>query len=142
MKKVTNISFILFLLWSVAFCNLEEVDRSSSKYIVFDLADLTLDYRQSFLKIHLEAFNSLLNDQIIKENDASKYGQLNWISIGYPRLESNDLSSFFEFNPFGFSIRVQMLTEEHIKKFVELIKLKYGIDVIPFQIVNPNTDEI
>ncbi len=60
--------------------------QSDGNNIVFDLADLTVDYPTDNGWISLEAFKSSINDLIIQTNDVSKYGQLNWLSIGYPQL--------------------------------------------------------
>ncbi len=106
--------------------------------IDFHTADLILDTSENVLNIRIEAFKSSLNDEIIKEGNPSKYGQLNWFSIDYPKLEINSKtnSCLFDINSLGFSIRVQMLTGEHKSKFLELLKKKYGIEVNSRQILN------
>ena len=66
--------------------------------ISFDLADLKTDYldQSSFKKIYLEAFKSNLNDLILNERDESKYSQLEWFSIGYPKIELINLNKLFQ----------------------------------------------
>jgi hypothetical protein len=68
------------------FLNLEEIDINSNVDFVNDLRDLIIDHKKNHEHTHLEAFKSLLNDQIIIEGNESKYAQLKRVSIGYPML--------------------------------------------------------
>jgi hypothetical protein len=88
--------------------------QSDGNNIVFDLADLTVDYQTDNGWISLEAFKSSLNDLIIQANDVNKYGQLNWLSIGYPQLvltpnpTNASRNQMFIFKPEGFYVRAEM----------------------------------
>ena len=132
------------LLLQLAFisCSDDLLNKETQKNIVFDLADLSIDYVDKNLnEIHLEAFKHSVNDLILKEGNNSKYGRLNWVSIGNPEIEVKRFGNYSKpiFNDFtqkGFSIRVQMLTKEHKMVFHKLIKKIYGIDVDLDQIVN------
>ena len=128
--------FLLFLTLHSDFCFLQKVNQSTINNFDLNSPDLLLDFKQENVVIHLEAFKSSFNDQIIKEGNATKFGQLHWVSIGNPRLEFNNSTSLFDFHPLGFSIKVQMLTEEHKQKIVEAIKDAYGICIKPRQILN------
>ena len=107
-----------------------------------DLADLTVDYETDNGWISLEAFKSSLNDLIIQSNDMSKYGQLNWLSIGYPQLvltsnpANKSLSQIFVFKPEGFYVRVEMLNNLQRSLFQSVVKRKYNININVEQIVN------
>ena len=73
-------SILLSLLISLS------IQQSNINNIVFDLADLTVDHTTDYGVVHLEAFKSSLNDVIIEQKAVEKYGQLNWLSIGYPNV--------------------------------------------------------
>jgi hypothetical protein len=116
--------------------------QSDGNNIVFDLADLTVDYQTDNGWISLEAFKSSLNDLIIQANDVNKYGQLNWLSIGYPQLvltpnpTNASLNQMFIFKPEGFYVRAEMLTNRQRVLFQEVVKRKYNINITLDQIVN------
>ncbi len=116
--------------------------QSDGNNIVFDLADLTVDYQTDNGWISLEAFKSSINDLIIQANDVNKYGQLNWLSIGYPQLvltpnpTNNSLNQMFVFKPEGFYVRVEMLTNLQRKLFQGVVQRKYNILISAEQIVN------
>ena len=137
--------FSSFLLLFYFVNGREQLVSYQENKILFDLPDLAIDFvDQNFQEIHLEAFKAYSNDIILSEKDSSKYGQLVWYSVGYPKIEirksTNEQNfnntSIFTFNQKGFSMRVQMLNIEHKLEFVKLIKRKYQIDVDPSQIVN------
>ena len=116
--------------------------QSDGNNIVFDLADLTVDYQTDNGWISLEAFKSSINDLIIQANDVNKYGQLNWLSIGYPQLvltpnpTNNSLNQMFVFKLEGFYVRVEMLTNLQRKLFQGVVQRKYNILISAEQIVN------
>ena len=106
------------------------------------MADLTVDYQTDNGWISLEAFKSSINDLIIQANDLNKYGQLNWLSIGYPQLvltpnpTNKSLNQMFIFKPEGFYVRVEMLTNLQRKLFQGVVQRKYNIPISTEQIVN------
>lgn len=113
----------------------------TSNNIVFDLADLTVDYDSDFGSVTLEAFKSSSNDLILEKNDPSKFGQLNWLSIGFPSLILSQYNStspkvLFVFRPEGFYAKCDMLTDAHRTLFQGVVYRKYGINVTKNQIVN------
>lgn len=109
----------------------------TSNNIVFDLADLTVDYPGDYGIINLEAFKSSLNDLIIEQKQTTKYGQLNWLSIGNPTLiRAPKSNGSFTLQPYGFDIYVDMLTQSQRTIFKDLVKRKYDIDVKEEQIVS------
>ena len=107
-QKLSNSIIITALL--IVSLQLNEIvhGQSDGNNIVFDLADLTVDYQTDNGWISLEAFKSSINDLIIQANDLNKYGQLNWLSIGYPQLvltpnpTNKSLNQMFIFKPEGF----------------------------------------
>ena len=103
-------------------------------------ADLVVDYFENGLIHGLEAYKSNGNDNILKENTSLNYNKLRWFSIGYPLLVktkiSNNNENLFHFNPRGFSVSIQMLTNEHKKLLVEEVKRKYKIAIELKQIDN------
>ena len=142
MKKLTlNLISILLALIT----NFQPHKCEFKERILFDLADLTIDHTDLVNSkiVQLEAFKLSTNDVILNDRDSTKYSQLKWYSIGYPKIlmrkpdngEINSLS-MFTFKKNGFSIRVQMLIEGHKMEFVKSIKEKYGIVINTNQIVN------
>lgn len=130
---------LLFLLFLTSLSK----QQSNINNIVFDLADLAIDYESTRLGwISIEAFKSSLNDKIIEGKQASNYGQLNWLSIGHPALVlSPNVSNsqqyvLFNFSPEGFYTRVDMLTTEQRNLFKSVVKRKYNIDIKVEQIVS------
>lgn len=134
--KTTLIKAILIVLL------VKVQSQSDGNNIVFDLADLTVDYQTDNGWISLEAFKSSINDLIIQTNDMNKYGQLNWLSIGYPQLvltpspTNSSQNLMFVFKPEGFYIRVEMLTNLQRKLFQGVVQRKYNININTEQIVN------
>ena len=109
--------------------------------IVFDLADLTVDYESDYGSISLEAFKSSTNDLILEKKDPNNFGQLNWLSIGFPTLVLNKANKtaskkLFVFRPEGFYAKCDMLTETHRSLFQSVVYRKYGINVTKNQIVS------
>ena len=118
------------------------IQQTSTNNIIFDLADLTIDYESDVGYITLEAFKSSLNNLIIEKQETSKYGQLNWLSIGYPILTltpsptNANMLTLFVLKPEGFDVSVEMLTNVYRKLFKQLVLRKYNIDVKEEQIVS------
>lgn len=114
----------------------------SSSNIVFDLADLTVDFDSELGSVSLEAFKSSLNDVILEKNEPTKFGQLSWLSIGNPELtrsqvtSSTSTSSLFVFRPEGFYVKCHTLTDSHRALFQDVVYRKYGVNVTKSQIVN------
>lgn len=151
MKKKTN--WILFTFLSVLFFvettyqqekqqqNPKSRTKKSSDYL-FDInSDLNIEVEQSDGTLsYLEAFKSSVNDKIIAEANPSKYGQLHWFSLGYPRLKTissqTNISLPLKITTKGFYILVEMLTQSQRGLFKEKIKRKYGLDVEEDQITN------
>ena len=134
-----NLLFSLYISISI-FVSLTSQQSSNINNIVFDLADLTIDYETDNGVIHLEAFKSSLNDLIIDQNSSDKFGQLNWLSIGYPKhvliLNRQKAYSLFSLKQEGFDISVDMLTNSYRNLFINVVKRKYNLEVKPEQIVN------
>lgn len=133
-------TIILGLILGIAVC-LTSQQSANSNNIVFDLADLTVDQETNFGWITLEAFKSSLNDLIIKNKETENYGQLNWLSIGYPNLvgtynSTSKIYQLFSFRPEGFDVSVEMLTNNYRSLFKDLVKRKYNIDINLNQIVS------
>lgn len=133
----------IFLFKIIIACFLSKLENvfsqsigESDQNIAFDSADLVLDYEIGGHVIQIQAFKSVKNDMIIDSNNALKYPQLNWFSIGYPRLVFGYNNKIFQFNDEGFTIYASMLTEPLKKKFVEIVKYKYHINITVEQIDN------
>ena len=69
------------------FLKLLYLSNQQSTDIIFDLVDLSTNYYDPVIgTIFLEAFKSSKNDLVITKKDTDNYGQLKWLSIGYPNL--------------------------------------------------------
>lgn len=125
--------FILSLLYTHS-----SVWSESDRNIAFDSADLTYDYEIDNHLVQLQAFKSINNDLILNTNNASKYSQLQWFSIGYPKLlmVSDNPINVFRFNREGFSLDINMLTSSLKQEFVRKVQKKYKIQISEDQIVN------
>jgi len=135
---MNQIKIVLYFLILIK----QTLQQSDGNNIVFDLADLTVDYQTDNGWISLEAFKSSINDLIIQTSDKNKYGQLNWLSIGYPKLIltpdpiNKSLNEIFKFKPEGFYIRVEMLTNLKRNLFKDVVYRKYNINITKEQIVS------
>lgn len=133
-KKNIILAFFLSLIANLSY------QQSNINNIVFDLADLTIDYETDSGVLHLEAFKSSLNDVIIESKATDKYGQLNWLSIGHPKLVLTPTVyknySLFNLKPEGYDISVELLTHNYRNLFKDVVKRKYNIDIKPEQIVS------
>jgi hypothetical protein len=109
--------------------------------IVFDLVDLSTNYYDPILgTIFLEAYKSSKNDLIMSRKEVENYGQLKWISIGYPNLVKTLNPTTRKYELFiltaeGFEVAIEMLTDKHRKLFVDLVKDQYKIDINMNQIL-------
>ena len=93
---------------------------------------MTVDFVQDGEVIQLTAFKSPENDPILDGKKSENYGKLKWYSIGYPMLvktKSKDNEFFFHFTPSGFYARIQMLTNEQRRLFIEEVKHVYNISI-------------
>ncbi|RNA30085.1 tail fiber [Brachionus plicatilis] len=106
--------------------------------IIFNLADLTVDYRTFTGSVTIEAYKSSHNDEIISNKDSDKYSRLTWLSLGNPRLvcfqHKNSIKKI-DTNNEGFSIYIETLTQDHVDVLKKNIKDKYKININPTQIV-------
>jgi hypothetical protein len=84
--------------------------------------------------IQIEAFKSLSNDAILAAKDNSKYGELHWLSLGFPSIEKSTTQELFHFSNHGFYILVEMLNDLQKELFAKRAKAKYNIDVKTEQI--------
>lgn len=126
---------ILIILSLLTIINFNFVySQMNEKNIVFNLADLATDLKTADGTIHLEAFKTTLNDNLI--NSTSHHGQLRWVSIGYPKLVKINFNNTFYFTPEGFCIEVEMLNDLHREEFIKIVKQKYNINIKPNQIVS------
>lgn len=122
--------------------SIKNTENDQINNIIFDLADLTIDFETDHGAFTIEAFKSSLNDAIIDKNQVNKYGRLNWFSIGSPALVltpdplNQTIKHLFIFNPEGFYVRAEMLTQEHRTLLQQLIREKYHINVTSRQIIN------
>ncbi|RNA06929.1 hypothetical protein BpHYR1_039935 [Brachionus plicatilis] len=104
--------------------------------VVFDLADITLEYEEGKKVVLLEAYKTASNDRIIESKDNEKYSQLNWVSIGNPTISKIlPQAEIFNFRPDGFDIFVELLNQENKKRLVDAIKKKYNISVSVDQVL-------
>ena len=125
----TNVSFFILLISKfIAFCSSNENIEKKS----FPDPDLTVDFVHDGGVVQLTAFKSPENDKIFAENNSKNYGKLKWYSIGYPLLvktRSKDNEFFFHFTRSGFNARIQMLTNEHRRLFIDQVKHVYNISI-------------
>lgn len=111
--------------------------------VIMSSADIVAEYQEQNILgyVHLEAYRSSRNDEIMQEKRANEYGQLEWQSLGWPslrRIEGSKSSlsyvNMFEMTRSGFSIYIDILTSEQKQAIVRNIWLKYNIQVDTSQI--------
>ena len=128
MKMKTNVSFFILLITEfIVFCSSNENIEKKA----FQEPDLRVDFVHDGENVQLTAFKSPENDKIFAENNSKSYGKLRWYSIGYPLLvktKSKD-NEYFNFTKSGFHARIQMLTNEHRRLFIEEVKHVYNISI-------------
>jgi hypothetical protein len=102
------------------------ITSSSSEDYIFSLPDIITDFKNDKgQKIKLEAFKTRNNDVIINGNSQDKYGQLQWVSLGHPKLLIGTNGQYFEFNHQHLHAKISMLTDEHISLLKHKIQSKY-----------------
>ena len=128
-------TFFLIKILCVAHIRNKRNEIEDNDNVVFKLADLVIEHQLANGKIiQIEAFKSLSNDAIIAAKDNSKYGELHWLSLGYPSIEKSTTSELFHFSNQGFYILVEMLNDLQKELFAKRAKAKYNIDVKTEQI--------
>lgn len=132
LKSIYNIFCFLLIILKI---NKFKGDVDSFEDIIFNLADLTVDYRTPDGSVTIEAYKSSSNADIISNKDKDKYSQLTWLSLGNPRLVPFNSSKKIDTNNEGFSIFIETLTDDHIELLNKKAKDKYKIDINPTQIV-------
>jgi hypothetical protein len=100
--------FLIFLLFKLT-CS------SNSDDIEFKLPDLTVDYLTKNGHVHLEAFKTQVNNEILTNRKESDYFKLTWVSNGYPVIVIKDLepsltSSFIQVSHKDNSVGYQFFT--------------------------------
>ena len=84
MFKIINfLSFILIIIETVFCLNSDDIE--------FKLPDLTVDYLTKSGHVHLEAFKTQVNNEILTNRRESDYFKLTWVSNGYPVMVIKDL---------------------------------------------------
>jgi hypothetical protein len=115
---------------------------SNDAKISFDLVDITIDVDENDNQLHLQAFKSKSNDEIIEKNKIKEFSRLNWVSIGKPKLiktsniNQKNVTQIFHFNDVVFYAFIEMLTKKQRQMLLEAVKRKYSIDVEIDQIVS------
>ena len=90
--------------------------------VMIETIDITVDeykdHNNSAIKNQIEAYRSTKTDEIIQKNETSRYGELEWHSIGSPFLANfpskNSSLSFlnlFQITPNGFNIYIEFLSD-------------------------------
>jgi microcystin-dependent protein len=131
MKNVWIYVYPIFLIQYI--CESFEIDVSK--------ADLVAYFKTNDGIEHVEAFRSIQNDEILKNQDRNRYNQLEWYSIGLPRLvvfpskNNTNQQSKLLWTPEGFFVNVDMLTFQHKQEFKKVIQRKYQIEVKEHQIL-------
>ncbi len=126
-------------IWLFAKLNVQQATNTNN--IIFDWPDLAVDFETDIGWVYVEAFKSVHNDLIISRNETSKFGQLTWVSIGYPSLvltinaRHGHKPVLFMMKPEGFDVMIDMLSNQYRQLFKAIVKRKYEIDVKAEQIV-------
>ena len=94
---------------------------------IFSLPDIITSFiNEQNNKIKLTAFKTRYNDAIIKSKTEYDYGQLRWVSMGYPSLVPfTDTNQYFKSNNQHINAQVAMLTDEQVGLFKTAIQNKY-----------------
>jgi hypothetical protein len=118
------------------------LSRNDAK-IEFSLVDITIDIKENDQIIHLQAWKSVNNNDIINSLKAQDYKKLSWVALGNPTLKKskvinkNKTSQIFHYNNDIIYAFVEMLTNNQKLIIVDAIKNKYGFDTIDkSQVVN------
>ena len=139
-----------FLLGSL-FTSLNSSSVSSQDY-VFTLPDITVEYKSvNDDLIKLKAYKTRSNDQIIKGNERENFGQLEWVSLGIPKLfmvsnypstSKNKNLFIWSSNKDSFYTHISMLDLDDKNLLQKRIALKYNISVGVEQIVSMPLNEL
>ena len=132
--------------------SVKESPADSNENFVFDIADLAVEFEHnpvSGSKAFIEAFKATANDRVVEKNDPKDFSKLMWRSIGFPRLvvqtssssanrtgQTAGLANFLRFKSSGFTIFVEMLTEQHKRLFVDTASKRYKSEIQPSQIIS------
>ncbi|CAF1033682.1 unnamed protein product [Brachionus calyciflorus] len=135
MQSKKQLITLLFLISITGYHFNEEKDL---KNIQFETADLVVDYKTDHGTVYLEAFKSKETNLISQNLDENLIKKFKWLSIGYPNLVrlNSSLSNYIVFHDQGFYFKVNMLTDYQKSKFTDIAKQKYGIDILPSQIIS------
>ena len=132
---------LLFVLFYLLALNLVQ-SRNDAK-IEFSLVDITIDVDENDQIIHLQAWKSINNNDIINSRKVEDYKKLSWVALGNPTLKKSKLtnknktSQIFHYNNDIIYAFVEMLTNNQKLIIVDAIKNKYGFDTIDkSQVVN------
>ena len=144
------LSEIYFLL--LLFVCLISLSMNADDHI-FTVPDLSLDYNRTLSNeiIHLNAFKTIRNDEILAKNDSSRHSQLQWVSIGSPRLvmipsfnkmSNTTMASLVEFKSESFSLKFTMLTDVDKWQLQKEIKRRKNIDVSMESFINVKPEHV
>lgn len=87
---------------------------------------MSFDYQSDEGIIHIDAFKTTNNDQIIASKDSTAYGGLRWVSLGRPKLVSNDMVVISNEKISIFFTMLTLRDKEELKNEVKRVK---GINV-------------
>ena len=109
--------------------NVKLYSKSSEQNVFFNMADVTTCFLDKHgYQIKLEAYKTRPNDAIIENMDVESFGQLEWVSIGHPKLVYPSGSSvYFQWNNQTLSARISMLEKEHTELLMKKIKSKFRV---------------
>jgi hypothetical protein len=153
MLSNTNILFKASLFLLITFSSTTSLASSSSQDYVFTLPDITVEYKSvNDDLIKLKAYKTRSNDQIIKGNERENFGQLEWVSLGIPKLvaiaspssKSSNSKHLFNWssNKDSFYTHISMLDLDDKNLLQKRIQLKYNISVGLEQIVSLPLNEL
>ena len=153
MLSNTNILFKASLFLLITFSSTTSLASSSSQDYVFTLPDITVEYKSvNDDLIKLKAYKTRSNDQIIKGNERENFGQLEWVSLGIPKLvaiaspssKSPKSKHLFNWssNKDSFYTHISMLDLDDKNLLQKRIQLKYNISVGLEQIVSLPLNEL
>lgn len=113
--------------------------QNTTQRIEFDNADLVTTANYATGPVHLEAFKSSENDRILKEDNQTKYTELNWYSLGSPKFFKTlcvaaNKTFLFHFSGRGFHTFSDSLKQSHRRILAQHASSKYSIPISPNQI--------
>ena len=104
----------IILFYLIAF---QFVQSQNDAKIQFSLVDITIDIKENDQMIHLQAWKSVNNNDIINSLKAQDYEKLSWVSLGNPTLKKtkainkDGISQVFHYNNDKVYAFVEMLTD-------------------------------